>query len=241
MTKLILNIIQMLIGIYWAGEVARQNKKVDDFVAQLEKGYQSFNQNLQETTISNGLIVLRKFYGWFAFVSLVMIFSMGALSIRNPELAYIFSLFLIGSCLSWFSIKWVTEHKKTISEIGPQAALFVFSPLLMGAFDFIFGTSFIPILTKSLANTSLPFGYEITQDMNPIVFSFMVTLLFVSVFAIYYLITWMLTTAIAFASTVVIAIPVLLARLIHIVWPKKAFFGFTVLIFAIVTIWQQLL
>jgi hypothetical protein len=37
MLKFVLNIVQIVIGVYWAGDVARQNPKIDAFVAQLKR------------------------------------------------------------------------------------------------------------------------------------------------------------------------------------------------------------
>jgi hypothetical protein len=75
MLEFFLNIVQILIGVYWAGEVARQNPKIDSFVAQLESGYEKFNLSLKDTKIVEGLAALRRIYGWLAVATIIFFFA----------------------------------------------------------------------------------------------------------------------------------------------------------------------
>jgi hypothetical protein len=239
MTKIFLNVVLIFISIYWAGEAARQNPKINNFVLQLEKGYQSFNENLQEISILNGLKMLGRLYGWLAISSLFIIFLMSIFSIKNSAFAISLLFSFVASFFSWLSIKWVTEHKKTILEMRPQVVLSVFTPLIMGVSDWKIGTSFIAIFIKSLPSVPLLFGYEVTQDINPILFGLLISLLFLSLLLFYYFTIWIVAAILAFVSAVIISTPVFLARFIHVIAPRKAFFGFTALIFSIALLWQS--
>jgi len=68
--KLLLHLIQILIGIYWAGAVARENKTVDKLIKVIEGGYSEFNDKLKSTSLDNGLSKLQSFYGWSSIPTL---------------------------------------------------------------------------------------------------------------------------------------------------------------------------
>lgn len=238
MLKLLLNIVQIFIGIYWAGEVARQNPKVDSFVAQLESGYEKFNLGLNDTKIVEGLAALRRIYGWLAVATIIFFFAFSRFFAGSPRLGYLWSLSFIVSLFGWFSIKWCLDHKKTVSEFGPQIALIVFGPLLMGVFDLLMGTPFTQILSGPIQAMPNPWGDQLSLPANPIGFGAVLSLVLAVFFAIYYSVTWLLTAPAAFGSAILIAIPVFLARFVQAVWPRKPFFGFTVLLFAGASLWQ---
>jgi hypothetical protein len=238
MLKLTLNIIQILIGVYWAGEVARQNPKIDNFVAQLESGYGKFNQSIKDANIIEGLSALRKLYGWLAITAFVLLFVLGRFFATSPRLGYFWSVTFAICCFGWFSIKWCLEHKKTVAEFGPQVALIVFGPLWVGVFDLLMGTPFMQILSEPFQKIPNPWGFQFPTFTNPIAFGAVLSGILTFFFAVYYAITWFLTVPTSFVSALFIVVPVFLARFVHVIAPRKPFFGFTVLLFAGATLWQ---
>lgn len=238
MLKLILNIVQIIIGVYWAGDVARQNPKIDAFVAQLELGYDVFNQQVKDIKISEGLVTLRRLYGWTAIALAAVFFLAGRILGTSPKLGVIWSIVFLVSGFGWFSIKWCTEHKKTISQYGSQIALMVFGPLLLGSFDILMGTPFVQIIAEPFNQIPSVVPWQFPHYTNPIAVGTVMSVILAAFFCVYYAITWVLSAPAAFLSAALVAIPVALARIVHAIAPRKAFFGFTVLIFSVATLWQ---
>ncbi|MBA5637755.1 hypothetical protein H3H37_11890 [Duganella sp. LX20W] len=238
MLKLILTLVQIIIGFYWAGDMARQNPKIDALVTHLEGGYGSFNEKLKSAKIVESLSVLRNFYGWVAVVAFLLFIVLSKIIGPNPNFLGYLSPVGIGSVFGWFSIKWCLEHRKTVREFGSQASLFVFGPILLGAFDLLLHTQFTQILAEGFYRIPLPLGWEVPHLTNPIAISGVISLLFATFFGLYYILTWLFTVPAAFASAVIILLPVLLARFIHAVAPRKPFVGFTFVLFTAVTLWS---
>ncbi|MFC4296671.1 hypothetical protein ACFO0J_01285 [Castellaniella hirudinis] len=232
MLKTLLSFVQIIISIYWAGNIARQNQKIDELVTYLENGYDSFNKKLKDAKINESLLSLKKLYGWSAVLFFSMSFVLPRLIESNPSLFNVPLLVSFGSAFGWFSIKWCLHHRKTVQEIGPQILLMIFSPVLVGIFDLLFNISFMHIFATSLYSIPLPFDWEIPYFTNPIIIGLIFSILLASLFFFYYIITWIFTAPAAFVSVTIILLPVLFARFIHTIAPKKPFFGFTIILYA---------
>ena len=215
MLKLLLTLVQIIIGFYWAGDMARQNPRIDALVTHLENGYGNFNEKLKDAKIIGGLSALRSFYGWLAVAAFSLFFVLPKVIDPSPNFFGFLSLVGLGSVFGWFSIKWCLNHRKTVREFGSQVSLMVFGPILIGAFDLLLQTPFTQILAEGFYRIPLPFGWEVPHLTNPIAIGGAISLLFAVFFGLYYIITWLLTVPAAFASATIILLPVLLARFIH--------------------------
>lgn len=238
MLKLLLTFVQIIIAFYWAGDMARQNPRIDALVTHLENGYGSFNEKLKDAKIVDGLSALRNFYGWVAVAASSLFFVLPNVIGPNPSFFGFLSVVGIASVFGWFSIKWCIDHRKTVREFGSQISLMVFGPILIGAFDLLLQTPFTQILAEGFYRIPLPFGWEVPHLTNPIAIGGAISLLFAVFFCFYYIITWFLTVPATFVSATVVLLPVLLARFTHAVAPRKPFFGFTFVLFAAVTLWM---
>lgn len=238
MLKLLFTVVQIIIGFYWAGDMARQNPRIDSLVTHLENGYGSFNEKLKDAKIAESLSALRSFYGWVAIAAFSSFFVLPKVIGPNPGFFGFVSLVGVGSAFGWFSIKWCLDHRKTVREFGSQVSLMVFGPILIGAFDLLFNTPFTQILAEGFYGIPLPLGWEIPHLTNPIAIGGAISLLFATFFGLYYIITWLLTVPAAFASVSIVLLPVALARFIHTVTPRKPFVGFTFVLFTAVTLWS---
>lgn len=238
MLKVLLTSVQIIIGFYWAGDMARQNPRVDALVTHLESGYGSFNEKLKDAKIVEGLSMLRSFYGWAAVAAFSMFFVLPRVIGPNPNFFGFLSLVGLGSFFGWFSIKWCLDHRKTVREFGSQVSLMIFGPILIGVFDLLLHTPFTQILAEGFYRLPLPFGWEAPHITNPIAIGSAISLLFAAFFFLYYIITWLLTAPTAFASVAIVLLPVLLARFIHAVAPRKPFVGFTFVLFTAVSLWS---
>ena len=238
MLKLLLTLVQIAIGFYWAGDMARQNQKIDSLVTHLENGYGSFNEKLKDATITESLSVLRSFYGWIAVAAFSLFFVLPRITDPNASLYGFLSLVGIGSVFGWFSIKWCLDHRKTVQEFGSQVSLMVFGPILLGAVDLLLQTPFTQILAEGFYRIPLPLGWEVPHLSNPIGIGSAISLLVAAFVGLYYISTWLLTVPAAFASVTVVLLPVALARFIHTLAPRKPFVGFTFILFTLVTLWS---
>lgn len=238
MLKILFTFVQIIIGFYWAGDMARQNPRIDALVTHLENGYGSFNEKLKDAKFVESLSVLRSFYGWVAVAAFSLFFVLPKVIGPNPNFFGFLSLVAIGSVFGWFSIKWCLDHRKTVREFSSQVSLMVFGPILIGAFDLLLHTPFTQILAEGFYRLPLPFGWEVPHLTDPIAIGGAVSLLFAAFFGLYYIIAWLLTVPAAFASATIVLLPVLLSRFIHAVAPQKPFVGFTFVLFTAVTLWS---
>lgn len=238
MLKLFLTLIQVLIGFYWAGDMARQNKRIDASVSLLEQGYGAFNERVKTAKLIDGLSMLRRFYGCAAVISSLVFFFVLRLLPPNQQFAQFLSTIVLISTFGWFSIKWCIDHKKTFEEVGSHIALGIFSPLLIGAFDLLLGTPFTQILAQAFYSLPSTLISNLPRLTNPIAIGGAISLLFAILFAICYALTWLLSAPLAFASVAIVLLPVAMARFIDTLAPKRSFVGFTFVLFAGVTFWS---
>lgn len=237
MLKFVLTVVQILLCFYLAGKMARQNPKIDVLLTHLENGYGSFNEKLKDAKVTGGLFVLRSFYGWLAICAILLFFILPKFIDPNPSVLRFLSLVGIAGSFGWFSIRWCIDHKKAVREIGSQASLMVFGPILLGVFDFLFHTPFTQILAEAFYSVPWPLlGWKVPHLTHPIAIGCAVSLLFAAGFVSYYIITWVLTVLATFASAIVVLLPVALACSIHALAPKKPFEGFALVLFGLVTL-----
>lgn len=236
MLKTILTFVQIVIGFYWAGDMARQNPRVDALVTHLENGYEGFNEKLKDAKIVEGLSMLKRFYGWVAVAIFSMFFALSKILGSNPQFFFFMSLVGLGSVFGWFSIKWCLEHRRTIREFSSNVLIMIFAPILIGIFDFFLHTPFTQVLAEGFYHLPLPDGWEVPHLTNPLAIGGAISLFFATFVGFYYIITWLLTVPAAFASVAIVLLPVLLARFIHVAAPRKPFVGFTFVLFTVVTL-----
>lgn len=237
MLKLLLTFVQIIIAFYWAGDMARQNRRIDALVTHLENGYGGFNEKLRDAKIVEGLFALRRFYGWVAIAAFSLFFVLPNVIDPNPNFFGFLLVVCIASFFGWYSIKWCIDHRKTVREFGSQVSLMVFGPILIGAFDLLLQTSFTQILAEGLYRIPLPFGWDVPHLTNPLAIGGAISMLLALFFGLYYIITWFFTVPATFASATIVLLPVLFARFIHAVAPRKPFVGFTFVLFTAVTLW----
>ena len=241
MLKLLLTTVQVLIGVYWAGAIARQNPHIDAFLKLMEGGYAGFNSRLKDADFQTSVSHLRKFYGWFAVAVLVSFIFFGRLVTLSPSIGTIWSLSFVATFFGWFSLKWCLDHKRTVKELGPNTALMIFAPFLMAGMDSFADTGFTKVLAEPLVRSAHLLGVSSPNAADPWLIAAVFSGLFMLCFAIMYSLTWLSATPMAFLSLALVAIPVWLARLVHAIDPKNTFFWFSVVIMLGVSWWLSAL
>ncbi|MGL4603836.1 MAG: hypothetical protein ACRCU9_06805 [Iodobacter sp.] len=237
MLKITLSLIAVLISVYWVGEKARRNPKIDAFLSAIEGNYSKFNNRLEDATTKSGLSLLRRFYGWASAFLFACILIFQRLSLQNPRsllpLFWGFGFTFMG----WFSIKWVVEHKKTIGEFSRNNVLIIFGPLTIGIFDLVFHTPFTEILLLPFQQAAATFHFNMPEITNPLAIGGAVSLVFLLFFCIYYLLTWTITAPVFLVSVFAVVLPIKFARALAKIDRNNTFFWFTVFAMCIISFW----
>jgi len=237
MLKIALTLLVVLISVYWVGEKARRNPKIDEFLSAIEGHYSKLNNRLEDTTIKNGLQFLRKFYGWGSVFLFACLFFVQRFSQSHPKtifpLFWGFSFFFMG----WFSIKWVIDHKNTVVEFLRENALIIFGPLILGIFDLIFRTPFAKILSLPFVQLAATLHFSIPEVSSPLAIGGAISLIFLATFSVYYVVTWAVTVPVFLISVFAVVFPIQAARFLAKIDRNNTFFWFTVFFMIAISTW----
>jgi hypothetical protein len=237
MLKIALTLLTVLISVYWVGEKARRNPKINEFLSAIEGHYSRLNSRLEDATTISGLRFLRRLYGWAAVFLFVCLFVFQRFSEPSPtsllSLFWVFGFAFMG----WFSIKWVIDHKNTIDEFSKNNALMIFGPLLTGVFDFIFHTHFTEILLAPFQQAAATLHFNIPEISSPLAIGAAVSLVFLVFFGFYYLLTWAVTVPVFMISVFAVVLPIRLARFLAKIDRNNTFFWLSVIVMLVVSVW----
>lgn len=237
MLKIFLTLLVVLISVYWVGEKARNNPSIDLFLSSIEGHYSSLNERLKDATVVMGLRFLRRLYGWASIFFFICLFAMQYFLQPDPinllPLFWAFALTFMG----WFSIKWVIDHKSTVSEVSKNNVLIIFGPLLMGVFDICFNTKFTEAVVIPLKQAALALHLPVTGMSNPLAIGGALSLIFLAFFCIYYLLTWVVTVPMFIVSVFAVVLPIKFAHLLAKIDRSNTFFWFTVFAMVVISVW----
>ncbi|MDF2390052.1 MULTISPECIES: hypothetical protein [Aeromonas] len=237
MLKITLTLLLIMITIYWIGEKVRKNKKIDAFITALEENYSKLNNHLEDSSIINGLRYLRRAYGWLSILIFASLFILQRLSQPNSaNYQPIFWLFVF-AFMGWFSIKWVVDHKKTVTEFVRDNLLIVFGPLIMGVFDLVFNTPLTRILFTIVKDIAVVFNIQTAEISNPLAIGGTISLVLIAFFSIYYLVTWAVTAPVFLVSVFAVLLPIQFARFLARIDRSNTFLWFTICLMIIITLW----
>ncbi|MDP2144431.1 MAG: hypothetical protein Q8J80_09925 [Gallionella sp.] len=236
MLKSVLTLLIVLISVYWVGEKTRRNPKIDAFLSAIEGHYSKLNDRLEDATAMEGLHFLRKVYGWISVFLFVCLYVVQQFS--QPNSTNILPLFWVFgfTFMGWFSIKWVIDHKNTISEFSNNA-LVIFGPLLLGVFDLIFHTPFTEILVLPFQQIATTLHFNLPEISNPLAIGSAVSLVFLVFFGFYYLLTWAITVPVFLVSVFAVVLPIQFARFLAAIDRKNTFYWFTVFVMIAISVW----
>lgn len=237
MLKISLTLLVVLISVYWVGEKAKRNPKIDAFLSAIEGHYSKLNSRLEDATTISGLRFLRRLYGWASVLFFVCFFAFQRFSQPSPtsflSLFWVFGFAFMG----WFSISWVIDHKKTIGEFSKNTVLLIFGPLLMGVFDVLFYTKFTEILLIPFQQVSVALRFNMPEISNPLAIGGAVSLVFLVFIGFYYLLTWVVTVPVFMASVFAVVLPIRFARVLAKIDRNNTFFWLTVFVMIVISIW----
>jgi tetrahydromethanopterin S-methyltransferase subunit B len=245
MLKIGLTVIVVFISLYWVGERVRLNPKIDAFLSSVEGRYTKLNELMEDVTVREGLFLLRKFYGWASvglFIAMLIIMKSSLVGIEYVLPSFwLFSFFFMG----WFSIDWVADHRKKVSELSKNNSFAFFAiilgPLLMGVSDLISHTLFTSRLFfplyPPLHQILSPLDVDIPVTSNPLIIGCIISLMFMAFWVFLYLMGWIFATPVFAFSVVSVALPVKFARMLAAIDRNNTFFWFSVFLMFIVSVW----
>jgi hypothetical protein len=231
MLKLLIATINCFATIYLVGEKVRRNPKIDQALTILEENYFKVNQHLENTTIKSGLAALSKLYGWACItmfaISAIALYAASYQPFITATSQAAFLLFAL-----WHSIKWTTEHKKTISKSWKGHSIFIAMPMLLGVMDSFLGTHFCATLAQPLKSI-MPFSWSARIDtLHPFIIGAICAWVSIFFFGFHYLLSWAILTPILILSILLIFVPVRLAKLIASIDRDYPFFWLAIFCWA---------
>lgn len=226
--------IQLLIAIYWTGDLIRKNKKIDVLIYELENNYRIINQRLIDAQVKNSLEFLRKIFGWISFLMVLICVS---LSLTNVSYIIVSISGVIGLYFSssWLANKWYFEHKNIISSNLGFTALIVSSPIIAGIVELYTNIEFLTLQMIPISELIQLVDLQIPTIKSPIVLGFYISLFVSFVYLGIYLMVWILATPLVFVSILMVVLPSLFAKLVNKIVPSNSFFGLSVVIMIMVT------
>lgn len=231
MLKITLQLLVTLIGAYWAGDMFRQNPRINSFINDLEEGYANINKKLESTTTNNALTKLKKFYGLLCASGFVLFYASIWLLGKNNKAMMPMAFLALFSFAGWFSLKWCMQHKKAVKELIPTVAKIVLLPIGSAFIDKLFNTNFLSLLLTPFQSIPQPVAAMLPHLNGPVQASIALSVFLCVGFFLYYIISWIMFAPIAFTSIVMVLFPVKLARIVDRLNPNNAFAGFTFLVF----------
>lgn len=236
--KFLLSLLMYFIILYLIGDRVRLNPKIDNFIGEIEGRYSKLNELLESTTVKEGLFFLRKVYGLLSILSIcIILFIMKFRFLSEASILYTYPVFLL-LFMGWFSIKWVTEHKKTVFEHSKMEVMIVLTPLMIGILDVFADTNFIQILSDPFYTVIDKFQLSLSSDISPFIIGGVMSLTLLVLFVFYYLLSWVMITPFVLLSIILVIIPIKLARFLSALNKNDTFFWLSIVILTVATFWH---
>ncbi len=203
----------------------------------IEEGYTRFNLKLKDSSFAVALRRLKTFYAWLttAAIGTILIFSQLFRELSLVVALTVTYIFLFSS-FSWFSIKWCTEHKKMLKQVAPLVIMLILTPFLMSLLYLLDPAVSNPFIASGLNQLATSFGFKFFVSLHPVVQGGISSVFILCWFVLCYVVSWLFAVPIAFCSVFVVALPVWFARLVDTIAPKQNFFGFTVVVYFVVSL-----
>lgn len=240
MVKVLVNIGLILVGVYLAGNFARQNPKFDAFLVVIEDGYDGLNRKIKDANIRQGVILLQRIYGVLAFLSVALFLVIPhVVSVTNIylEKTSIFSLVFLAA---WGALSWCLQHKKALKENSTMALLMIASPFALAFFEVQSGVPLLRAFLKPVYGILPIFNIHIDAGSGVWLLALLLSSLLVIALALQYIASWCIAIPVLFISIFLVLGAIYFARLVNTVAPQKAFFGLMVLAFVILNILQMI-
>lgn len=236
MLKFIITILQVFVGVYCLGDIARKNSKFDAFLTLLETGYGQFNNKIQNACLKNGIAELKKIYGFFALFFFFIFIILSAFFPGSNEYMFICTTGFVFSLLGRGGISWWMQHKQVILSNAGITLLIIIFPFLLGLLERQSGVSLLKNNLEPLLNSLAQLGFVVNPDIGVWWLASILSVGLLLMVFILYISTWVLSVPIIFVSVLFTVTAISFSKLVNKISPGKAFNGLMVILFIVLTV-----
>lgn len=240
MTNALLEVVATIITIYWIGDKAKQNAKLDTLVSTVESGYGSLNARLRKSSITVGLAALQKVYLYLMVGSIIIFFSLNRFFDISGEKQIILIWMMCIPSILWMSIKWYTNHKAVLKESIKPFLMVTLSPFLLLILGYLADEPIINALVNDFRQVELPFGWSIPEVINPLHVVLWISFGMAVASVFYYVVACIVFLPAVLLSFLCVAMPIQFAKIVNSYCPKTPLIGFTVFLYVAIRIVQYL-
>ncbi|UYU31459.1 hypothetical protein [Siccibacter colletis] len=229
---------QVVVGIYLAGDIARQNPKFDAFLSLVEDGYHNLNNRIKEAQIQEGMGLLRKLAGVCAFIFFLLLITVPRLSSDPEWYSTVFIYCFFGAIAVWGGLSWCMQHTKTLGNAGGVICLTLVSPFALALLEKQTG---IPVLAQFLGPLFYLFaklGFPIDPLPGTWAMAFILCGFLIFALVVQYILTWAIAIPIMALSVLAVVGIIQFAKIVNVIAPKKAFSGLMIVIFILLGVVQ---
>lgn len=236
--KNVLALLQVLIGLYWLGDLIRQNPKINQFVLNTENSFAYWNNKLKDSDTKSGLFLLKKLFAYLAIIFIVIFFLVHKLLPNQQHFIFLISSGFVASIFIWISLSWTIDHKYMIHSMSKQVFLLSALPMISGIFDYIFSTLFTDIFVQIHNTIAVQFGWKVSEISHPLLIGIIGSVILIVFFLIYYGLMWVISLPTLFIFFTLMFCTQKLAKFIHSIAPQKPLVGLSAILFIILTFVQ---
>ncbi|EZQ01313.1 hypothetical protein [Acinetobacter sp. Ver3] len=236
--KNILAFFQVLIGLYFLGDLIRQNPKIDGFLQNTEKKFSNWNHKLKDSNAKSVLFLLKKIHGYLSIIFIIIFLVIQKLWPSQIYLLHLLSAAFVACIFVWLSLTWTIDHKNMIISMAKQVAFLSVTPFIAGIMDYLFSLNFTAIFVQIYNTLAQTLHLEPSGMHHPIIMGLVGSLILTSLFVIYYIIMWVISLPTLLIFLLFMLSAQRIAKLINSIAPKQPLMGLAVILFIILTFVQ---
>lgn len=241
MLKGIVTTLQVLVGVYFMGNIARQNPKFKAFIVVLEDRYGNLNNKIKDARLTEGIIFLQLIYGFVAIISAIMFFLMTYVVPEKENVKFLFSMGFVFGFIGWASVSWCMQHRKAISENAWIFLLMVVSPFALALLEKQSGISLIRYTLEPLFHLFKTMGFHVDIPTGIWSQAGILSCVLLFVVLMQYIFSWILSIPVLLITIFIVISMIFFARLVNLIAPEKSFPGFMIILFILLTVVQNYL
>lgn len=241
MLKGIVTVMQILVGVYFMGNIARQNPKFKAFIVVLEDGYGNVNNKIKDARLTEGIVFLQLIYGFVAISSAVIFFLTAYAVPEQENVKFICSMGFVFGFIGWASVSWCMQHRKAISENAWVFLLMMVSPFAMALLEKQSGISLIRYTLEPLFHIFKVMGFHVDLPTDIWSQAGILSCMLLFVVLMQYIFSWILSIPVLLLTIFIVISMIYFARLVNLIAPDKSFSGFMIILFILLTVVQNYL
>ena len=229
--KVILAVLASISGVYLAGDMVRQNAKLDALLTDAEQMFAVLNRKVSAATVGDGLRVLQSVYGVLAVAFVLLLTVVNLVRLGGADFRSGVAVAALTALALWVAILWCRDHKRVLATVLPNVSLLVFGPVAIGVMDVLLGSNFASILAASIAQALQLAHVGFHPPSSPIILGVLIAVVVAVLLTLQYVLAWLVCFPVAFVAALFAAATLALANAIDTAFPKKPFVGLVVLVF----------